>query len=395
MTGGKAMPKQSPSLVPKGADDSACRGLTRRGLIAGTAAAAGGILHQSSEAQSRGLILPPVEGAIRVAQIGLQGHYSYVVRGIPNVAACRLVAVAQSFSDENLDPLRSTPAWSSEVTPFSDYQRMLDEVRPNVVAIFAPYAHNGRVAIEAVRRGCHVISEKPLAGTLSELQQLRAARDKAGVRVSAILPMRQLAAFQAARKAVADGLIGEPVLISAQKSYQWGEKRPWFYRTAKDYGGSIPWVAIHAVDYIRYVTGLEFAEVTARQANKVHRNYPACADCGGLLFVMRNGGQATITFDFLRPAKAPTHGDDRLRVAGSEGVVEVRLEPQPWCELITKKDEPRQLPLQDSTPNPFVDFATSLRGLRSHYLTPDDPFIDTEVCLKARDSAEQNTTVKL
>lgn len=366
--------------------------LTRRAFVAGAAGAVGGV----SAAVLAQATRPAVEGPVRLAQIGVQGgHYYHIVRGLRALPDCALVAVARAYPDEDLKPIMRSTAWSRDVKVFDDYRQMLDEVRPTIVSVFAPFAHNGRVSIEAVRRGCHVISEKPLAGSLDDLKRLKAERDKAGVRVTAVLPMRLAPALQAARKAVVEGAIGEPVLISAQKSYQWDGTRNWIYKSEKDYGGTIPWVVIHAVDYIRFVTGLEFAEVTARQAVKVHRDYPACADCGGLLFVMNNGGQATITFDYLRPAKAPSHGDDRLRVAGSEGIVEIRLTDKSWCELATNKDEPRPLVLPKDTPNLFVDFVESLRGLHPHYLPPDDPFIDTEVCLKARDAAEQGTTIKL
>ena len=35
-----------------------------------------------------------------------------------------------------------------------------------------------------------------------------------------------------------------------------------------------------------------------------------------------NGGLATLRVDYFRPETAPTHGDDRLRLAGTKGIVE-------------------------------------------------------------------------
>jgi predicted dehydrogenase len=135
--------------------------------------------------------------------------------------------------------------------------------------------------------------------------------------------------------------------------------------------------------------------VTARQAVKVHTDYPDCEDCGALLFTMKNGGQATLTFDFLRPEKAGSHGDDRIRVAGSKGIVEVRLTATPFCELVTQDAEAQQLALRKSERNVFVDFVQELRGEGTHFLTPEDPFLATEVALKAREAADRRTTVAL
>ena len=332
---------------------------------------------------------------LRVAQIGMQGHFGDIVRGIPQIENCQLVAVARSTPDEPIEELKKFPAWNPQTRVYDDYRKMLDEAKPDVVAVFTPYAHNGRFNIEAVRRGCHVISEKPLAATMDDLDRLRAERNKAQVRVTAVLAMRLHPGFAAAHQAVKEGLIGEPILVAAQKSYRWGTDRPWYFKLRKDYGGSIPWVAIHAIDFIRYVSGLEYANVTARQAVKVHKDYPECEDCGALLFEMTNGGQATLTFDYLRPNQAPSHGDDRLRVAGSKGIIEVRVTKQTFCELITNDQAPKQLPLPDSRRNVFIDFVAELGGGKPHFLSPEDPFRATEVAIKARDAADTRKTVPL
>ena len=364
-------------------------GITRRTFVAGGAAAA------TASVAARATFAAGRSKTLRVAQIGRQGHFGDVMRGIPEIANCRLAAVARAWPDESIEDLKRQPAWTPQTRIYDDYRKMLDEVKPDVVAVFAPYARNGEVNIEAVRRGCHVFSEKPIAASIEHLDRLRAERDKAKVRVTAMLPMRTFPVFAAAHQAVKRGLIGEPVLISAQKSYKFGSKRAWYYKQRKDYGGSILWVAIHAIDFIRFVSGLEYARVTAHQAVKGHKDYPECEDCGALLFGMTNGGQATLTFDYFRPKKATSHGDDRLRVVGTEGTVEVRLTKEPFCELTTNDQPPKQLDLPDSKTNMFIDFVTELRGGKPHVLAPKDPFRATEVAIKGRQSADAGSTVAL
>ena len=97
--------------------------------------------------------------------------------------------------------------------------------------------------------------------------------------------------------------------------------------------------------------------------------------------------------DYLRPETAPTHGDDRLRIAGSEGVLEVRgNEGRVW--LITAADGPCELALPE-TVNFFADFLAELRGKDEHLISQDDAFRLTEICLKARDAAENGTWTNL
>lgn len=332
---------------------------------------------------------------LRIAQIGMQGHYAEILPHIPKLPNCQLVAVARSAPDEPVEQLKKSPAWNNEVRIFDDYRRMLDEVKPDIVATFMPCALNVQANTEALRRGCHIISEKPLACTLPELEAFRQEFDRHPVKLTTLLVTRLEPAMAAARKVVADGLIGEPLVISAQKSYKWGRNRPEFYKDRKIYGGSIAWIGIHAIDFIRYVSGVPFADVTARHAVKVHTDYPGCEDCGALLFELRNGGQAVLTFDYLRSGKAPSHGDDRLRIAGSKGVVEVRLAGEATCDVTTLTEPPQRLALPKTGETLFGQFVAFVRGGPAPVVTADDAFLSSELALKAREAADTRQTVKL
>jgi predicted dehydrogenase len=90
--------------------------------------------------------------------------------------------------------------------------------------------------------------------------------------------------------------------------------------------------------------------------------------------------------DYLRPDSAPTHGDDRLRIAGSEGVLEV-LGAEGRVLLITASGGSRELELPEEI-DFFTDFMAELSGQGQHLISQEDAFRLTEVCLKARDAAE-------
>jgi len=331
---------------------------------------------------------------LQVAIIGVVGHLNYVLDGLLETGDCRLAAVAKGEPDDQLDRILSSPAGRrDQPKPYEDYRKMLDEVRPDIACVFMRYYRIAEASIEAARRGCHVVCEKPVATDLADLQRVREAVEQSQVRLTTLLAIRFEPLFLAARRAVAEGMIGEPALAFGQKSYKFGSSRPEWYKQRKTYGGTIPWVAIHAIDFVRFVTGLEYTSVAGVQANKAHPDYPECEDCGALLFTLANGGQAVITFDYLRPQAAVTHGDDRLRVAGSEGVIEVRA-AEDICQAITQNRPAVDLPRGEGI-NIFADFVKELRGEGRHLLGPDEPFRITEVALKAREAADTGQIVKL
>lgn len=324
---------------------------------------------------------------IRVGLIGTIGHIRYVLDGIPELEDVELVAAAKGVPEDDLKAVRRHDAFSDATTFYEDWREMLDKEELDIVSVCRPYPMNTEASIEALSRNIHVVSEKPVATTLESLSKLEEAVASSEARMTAMFGMRYLPSIQAAKKAVSDGLIGTPVLATGQKSYKFGT-RPEFFRQRETYGGSMLWVAIHAVDFVRYVAGQEYTQVAALHSNLIKTDYPGCEDNGGILFRWANGGTAMVNLDYLRPSTAPTHGDDRLRVVGSEGVVEV-TDSGEKAILIREGDEPRELPLEPAE-NLLVDLVRELRGEGTHIIAPNEATYVTRVCLLARESADRN-----
>jgi predicted dehydrogenase len=330
---------------------------------------------------------------LRVATIGTIGHIAYILDGLKADPTCTFVAAARTEPDERLDPvLDSEPAKRDGPKVYDDYRRMLDEIKPDVACVCMEYYRNAEGCIAAAEHGCHVICEKPIATELADLDRLRETVGRMGVRLTALFATRFEGHFLAARKAVANGLIGQPVLAFGQKSYKFATRPDW-YKDRRTYGGTILWVAIHAIDFVRFVTGLEYTCVAGHQANKAHPDYPGLEDCGALLFGLSNGGQAVITFDYLRPSHAGSHGDDRLRIAGTTGVLELRPGDD-VCQAITNRQAIVELQHEGDV-NLFADFVKELRGQGRHLIGPDEPFRVMEVALKAREAADTGRTISL
>lgn len=322
---------------------------------------------------------------IRVAMIGTSGHTNLVLDGIGAGTNTELAGYAR---------YDNTGVKISDGTAiFDDYETMLDRVKPDVVGICLPYSENARASIAAAERGIHIVTEKPVATTLDDLGRVLKTVTAKKVRLTAMLNMRTEPRFLAMRESIARGDIGEPVLVTSQKSYKFGDSRPDFYRREETYGGTIPWVGIHALDYMHFTTGLGYRQVTAFQGTMVHMDYPGCPDYAGVLLRTDNGGAAMVNIDFLRPAAAPTHGDDGLRVIGANGVLELKEVGQK-VELITHTREPYYLDLPEQVPF-FADFMKELRGQGTHIIPPQDPFEMTRVALTAHQAAKSGEIVGL
>ena len=333
------------------------------------------------------------DSMVRVGLVGREGHPGEILNSLAKLQKVELAAYAGSGSQDDIKWIRDHPAYGKQTHVYSDFREMLEKEDLHVVGSFMPYFQNAEVSIQAASKGIHVVSEKPAATTLNDLERLESVIRSSGVRYSILLNMRTLPIFLAARTAVQQGLIGEPVLLYSRKSYKWGDERPAYYRERRTYGGTIPWVGIHCIDYMRWVSGLNYRKVAAHHGNNAHPAYPGCEDQAGLLFTLDNMGTAVAHLDFLRPESAPTHGDDRLRIAGKEGVLEV-VETEERVGVMNFKGKKENLAL----PPPvdfFGSFVAELRGEGTHLVSNQEAISITRVCLKARDAADRGEWVPL
>ena len=89
--------------------------------------------------------------------------------------------------------------------------------------------------------------------------------------------------------------------------------------------------------------------------------------------------------DYLRPATASSHGDDRLRLAGTEGVLEYR--EADGLTLVTNRRKSRSINGLPGNRSLVLNFIENLYGSEPLSLTLDDIFRANEIVLTARDAA--------
>jgi predicted dehydrogenase len=262
---------------------------------------------------------------------------------------------------------------------------MLESLKPDMVSVCGPFEAHAHMCIEAFRRNIHVFSEKPVATTLQDLGALQNAYAKAEVQFTAMMGLRYSPAFYTAWQAVRDGAIGTVRLISARKSSKLGA-RAQYYRQRHTYGGTIPWLGSHVIDWISWFSGESFRSVYATHSTRENRDHGDLEVSALCHFTLTNQVFASASIDYLRPTTAPTHADDRVRVAGTEGVIEVR-----GGEVLLihagGDGEQRLTPACDR--QIFRDFVEQIEGKTISLLCAEDVFSVTEACLLARQSADE------
>lgn len=329
---------------------------------------------------------------MKLCMIGIRGHNGYVLDGLGELPHVKVVGLSAGTGEDDVVELKS---WCNEhghaPELFADYRKMLDEIKPDMVSVCGPLELHAQMCVQAFQRGIHVFCEKPVAITLEDFKRLKMAYGEAKVHFAAMMGLRYHPAFYTAWRAVWDGAIGVVRLINMRKSYKLGRREP-YYRRRETYGGTIPWVGSHAIDCIHWFSSESFCLVYATHTvmhNRDHEELEMSALCH---FTLTNDVFASASIDYLRPANAPTHGDDRIRVAGTDGVIEVRGGEVYLINGETDGEE--QLPAECDR-QIFCDFVEHVEGKTISLIGPEETLAVTEACLLARRSADEGRVVRI
>jgi predicted dehydrogenase len=322
---------------------------------------------------------------------GVRGHNDYIFDSLADLPDVRIVGLCAAAAGDDISPLkRHCDDFAHEGRVYDDYAAMLDAAKPDMVSIAGPFERHAEMCTAAFERGIHVFCEKPVAMTVAEGTALEIAHRRSGVHFAAMMGLRYDPALFTARQAVAGGAVGEVRLINARKSYKLGERAE-FYRHRATYGGTIPWVGSHAVDWIQWFSGAEFESVWATHSTSGNRGYGELESSALCHFTLAGDMFASASIDYFRPDTAPTHGDDRVRVVGTGGVIEVHYE---HVSLINAATDGVQRLAPVCERKIFADFVAHISGDTTALIGPADTFAVTRACLLARQSADEGRVVR-
>jgi len=320
---------------------------------------------------------------MKVVIIGYGGHYGSAVAACAQDESLKLCGIAPGFAGESCKAIEQSCLSAGLDAPvYEDWEKMLDETQPDIAVVCPQYNLTASIAIKILKRGIHVFSEKPCALDEGELADLEALAKKGPAQYSAMLTYYYDPCYVLAKKLLDEGAIGEIRLITAQKSYRFGTRRPEFYKDLALYGGTIPWVGIHAFTWVHWFTGLKFKHIYAQGSTLANRGYESLDMTNALTAKMENEVLVNINVDYLNTASFPMHGDDRIRLAGTRGTLEILKN-----EVHLHTDEKAEVfPAPEKKENIFAAFVQQIRTGTPMRFTTDDCFAITKAALAAQKS---------
>ena len=260
---------------------------------------------------------------IGVGNIGY--HHCRILKGVNGVTLC-------GFAEPN-EERRSHINEEFEVTGYDDYSKLIDDHHPDFVTIAVPVRQHFTIASECLKRGIHVLLEKPASDRISEIEELIALSRKVNRLLSVGHVERFNPAVQALKELIENDELGMITNLVARRVGGYPPK-------LTDIGVFVD-LAVHDIDVFRYLLGVNPDRMDVQRLN-VHSN---AVDDAATAFLQYSSASGFIQVNWITPVKIR-----QLSVTGTKGHAELNYIEQ-TLDIYEHNVNP-----EDFTEKDFVEF---------------------------------------
>ncbi len=209
--------------------------------------------------------------------------------------------------------LRAKIAGEYAVRSYASVEEMLEKEELDAVSIATPDQFHAAPALAAIRKGKHVLIEKPLATTLDDARAIIAAAKESGARVAVDYHKRWDPAAIQLKNELAKSGTGRPIRGYMNMDDIIDVPTKWFSWS----GGSSPvhFLGTHCYDQIRWYMGCEVTEVYAVGTKEVLKAKGIDTyDTVQAFLKMENGCWWTVENGWIYPEGFAKNNDGRTQI---------------------------------------------------------------------------------
>jgi predicted dehydrogenase len=199
-----------------------------------------------------------------------------------------------AICDLDIERARALAAEFGIARAMADLASLLDDPAIELIDLCTPPATHADLIERVLRAGKPVICEKPLVGSLAEIDRLEALERETGRQVMPVFQYRYGTGVQKLKRLIEAGVPGRHYLTTIEIAWRRGADYyavPWRGKWASELGGVTVTHAIHFYDLLIYLLG-PVRSVHARLATRV--NPIEVEDCAVLSFELADGSFATL-----------------------------------------------------------------------------------------------------
>jgi len=283
---------------------------------------------------------------------------------------------------------------SKNIYNYQNYDSIRDNSEVDVIYVVLPNGMHAEYTVRGLQAGKHVVSEKPMARTPGECQQMIDAGKKANRKLMVAYRCRHEPYNREAIRMARSGELGKTKVIVSEHGFNIGDPKQWRLNRELAGGGSLMDIGIYALNAARYLSGEEPTELTAM-------SFTTPGD------VRFKEVEETINFQLRFPSGilancSSSYGYDsqnRYRVVGTDGWME--LEPATIYSNLRMRVhknnalEEVQLPVRDHFALEMDHMSECVMENKEPLTPGEEGLRDLTIMMKIYEAAKTGGTVKL
>jgi predicted dehydrogenase len=253
---------------------------------------------------------------------------------LQNQPHAHVVAVAGRDSERTQDFAKK---WGIDKA-YDDYEAMLDSESLDAVVILSPNNLHLPMTLKAIKRGLHILCEKPLGMHYAEAKQMTDAAIQAGIKTMVPFTYRFMPASRYLKALVDEGYLGS--LYHLNMRYYAGYARDgqymWRFDAQESGAGVVGDLGTHWL-YLAYWLFGEISAVTALLGSNVKRaprpdgtSYTVGDDAAIMLVEFASGAQGVLHMSAVAYEATPFGQIHEMEFHGSEGTLHARTD---WATI--------------------------------------------------------------
>lgn len=322
-----------------------------------------------------------------VALIGLDHWYTAFgfIDNTKAAANATLIGIAESDAARRAFIAEKHP----DVAVAAEPDALIGDPRVELVAICATTARAPDLAKRALAAGKHVLSVKPPARTLAELDAVLAVAAESGRFYGSFEGIQRLNPRAVLlRELIAGGAIGTP--LSFHHVAFGGLPSPWPGQSGPSWwldADSVPgggWIdhAIYSIDLARFIFGGEITQASGLIGNRVHENLKPLEDYGAALLQL-DAPTGPVTLFLEDTWIGAASGASRTQFIGTDG--SIRPDGSDW--VVTKSGVEARHAIPASPFFAIDALAALLQSNRTPPFGPADARANLAACLAVYEAA--------
>jgi predicted dehydrogenase len=277
---------------------------------------------------------------------------------------------------------------------YQNYDALRDNPEVDVIYIVLPNGMHAEYTIRGAKAGKHILTEKPMANTPKDCEEMIAACKQANRKLMVAYRCRYEPYNNELIKVSRSGELGPIRTVISDHGFNIGDPTQWRLNKALAGGGSLMDIGLYALQATRYTTGEEPTEVNAMEfTDRSDVRFKEVEDMINFQLRFPSGALAQCTSSYGYA------GQNRIRVIGTKGWAE--LEPATSYTGLRmrvkmgNKTEERDLPQRDHFAAE-MDHMSDCVMQNKDVLTPgEEGWRDVKIMMAIYEAARSGKTVKL